>query len=239
MTYLGESYSLPRLLIPLDIVAIDIAHPLRLRRAYKGSTLFTMRLPMYSIRFFYVEFEGQRTLMIWMKFRKRTVFMNVRMCANICASRSNCLYVVHNHTFRSRTHERTDEQTKRALLTTRKLKYLAQHRFNCQVGRYIRPRSNLNHVIESLHATEYMLAIAVLSVTICEKFTMEMCMNLTFRVGKYQNISVFVYGIITFEHLSVLYSNVWSLKWRGRVGWKLTNGRISWTCICVHKTWCF
>ena len=50
------------------------------------------------------------------------------------------------------------------------------------------PRSNVNMPIEKTYATLYLLAIAVfaLSVTICEEFTIEMCVTLalTFRIGQ-------------------------------------------------------
>ena len=56
------------------------------------------------------------------------------------------------------------------------------------------PRSNLNMLIESLHATSYLMAIVmfVLSFTACTIFTVKVCMilTLTFRMNqdkKYNN----------------------------------------------------
>ena len=55
---------------------------------------------------------------------------------------------------------------------------------------YTRPRSNLNMLIESLHATSYLITILIfaLAVTILQIFVVEKCMTLTliFTMGKGQ-----------------------------------------------------
>ena len=50
-------------------------------------------------------------------------------------------------------------------------------------------RSNVNVLMERPYLTLYLLAIALfaLSVVICEKFAIEMCITLTFRMGQCQD----------------------------------------------------
>ena len=66
---------------------------------------------------------------------------------------------------------------------------IQRHRFYGQVDLHNKPRSNLIMLIERPHATSYLLAILIFA-TICEIFTLEMCMALTFRNRSRSNVNM-------------------------------------------------
>ena len=153
-------------LTSLEIVAIDIVRPPRIRRvrAYGPEGSYTLCTWNVSIRLFDLALKWRlRTLTILMTICRRTYLVNMHMCAKFGTARFSRLFAVHNR---------------------------ATHRANYGVDLWSRPRSNLNPATESPHATFYLLGMTmfVLSVTVCEILTVELytILTLNFRTGQGQ-----------------------------------------------------